>query len=63
MGITSITLEQLDHFLIVLDKRWIDVINYIEKNTESEKRTENKGSMNKYTSWGDYSTKNIINNC
>ncbi|HHR5807807.1 TPA: helix-turn-helix domain-containing protein [Providencia alcalifaciens] len=63
IGITSITLEQLDHFLIVLDKRWVDVINYIEKNTESEKRTENKGSMNKYTSWGDYSTKNIINNC
>ncbi|HHR5902534.1 TPA: helix-turn-helix domain-containing protein [Providencia alcalifaciens] len=63
MGITSITLEQLDHFLIILDKRWIDVIKYIEKEAESEKRIGNKGSMNKYTSWGDYSTKNIINNC
>ncbi|MTC69456.1 helix-turn-helix domain-containing protein [Providencia sp. wls1914] len=63
MGITAITLDQLDIFLSILDKRWVDVIKYVEKDTDSEKRMGNKGSASKYTSWGNHSTKTIINNC
>lgn len=63
MGITSITLDQLDIFLSILGKRWVDVIKHVEKHTDSEKGMGNKGSLNKYASWENYSTKNIINNC
>ncbi|WP_272518383.1 MULTISPECIES: helix-turn-helix domain-containing protein [unclassified Providencia] len=29
-GITSLTLDQLDQYLFVLDKKWIELFKYIE---------------------------------
>ncbi|KPD03774.1 helix-turn-helix domain-containing protein [Moellerella wisconsensis] len=38
IGITSITLEQLEKFLIILDKKWCDVIKFIEESLISKER-------------------------
>ena len=40
-GITSITLDKLELFLITLDKRWIDVFKFLEKSFVTERKKEN----------------------
>jgi transcriptional regulator with XRE-family HTH domain len=63
MGITAITLDQLDIFLSILDKRWVDVIKYVESEVSSERKKDSKENIGKYIFWKSYSTKTIINNC
>ncbi|MEI9697082.1 helix-turn-helix transcriptional regulator [Moellerella wisconsensis] len=38
IGITSITLDQLEKLLIVLDKKWSDVIKFIEESIISKEK-------------------------
>ncbi|MTB65389.1 helix-turn-helix domain-containing protein [Providencia sp. wls1943] len=63
MGITAITLDQLDIFLSILDKRWVDVIKYVDSEVNSEREKDSKENIGRYISWKSYSTKTIINNC
>ncbi|MGL4674043.1 MAG: helix-turn-helix domain-containing protein [Wohlfahrtiimonas sp.] len=62
IGNTSITLDQLEQFLRILDKRWIDVIRFLEDESVVGIKTEKNESKNKYLSWKGYSTKSFINN-
>lgn len=67
IGATSITLDQLNNFLNILDKRWIDVFKFLESEVISENKTseneiDKNESKNKYLSWKGYSTKNFVNN-
>lgn len=47
-GITSITLDQLNELLIILDKSWFDAVSYIERENESGVR--GNSAKNKYLS-------------
>ncbi|MEI9599596.1 helix-turn-helix transcriptional regulator [Moellerella wisconsensis] len=38
IGITSITLDQLEKLLIILDKKWSDVIKFIEESIISKEK-------------------------
>ncbi|OAT18262.1 hypothetical protein M983_3239 [Proteus myxofaciens ATCC 19692] len=55
IGTTPITFDQLQEFLLVLDKRWLDVFKFLENETNPKiKRNENK-----YISWKSYPSKNL----
>nr|WP_314266691.1 helix-turn-helix transcriptional regulator [uncultured Moellerella sp.] len=62
IGITSITLDQLEEFLKILNKEWSDVIEYIEKESSIETKTDKNKRSNKYLSWNSYSLKSFNNN-
>lgn len=62
IGITSITLDQLEQFLKILNKDWSDVIQYIEKESSIETKTDKNKRSNKYLAWNSYSLKSFTNN-
>ncbi|MEQ4676026.1 helix-turn-helix transcriptional regulator [Providencia vermicola] len=62
IGTTSITLDQLEQFLRILDKRWIDVLRFLEDESVIGIKTDKNESKNKYLAWKGYSTKSFINN-
>ncbi len=62
IGVTSITLDQLEEFLKILNKEWSDVIKYIEKESSIETKIDKNKRSSKYLSWNIYSLKSFNNN-
>lgn len=62
IGVTSITLDQLEEFLKILNKEWSDVIKHIEKESSIETKIDKNKRSSKYLSWNSYSLKSFNNN-
>ncbi|HEJ9414510.1 TPA: helix-turn-helix domain-containing protein [Proteus mirabilis] len=62
IGATAITVDQLANFLLILDKKWVDVFKYLESEFSDEKEINRIDNKKKYILWKGYPIKNYINN-
>lgn len=59
---TAITVDQLANFLLILDKKWVDVFKYLENEFSDEREINKVDNKKKYILWKGCQTKNFINN-
>lgn len=62
IGATAITVDQLANFLLILDKKWVDVFKYLENEFSDEREINKIDNKKKYILWKGCQTKNYINN-